>query len=509
MNVGILPVLLVAFSLLVAINVYDSYGISWDEANQREIGLVNAEYVLGKSDVLLTYKDRDYGPAFELFLLVAEKVANADSFREIFLVRHLVSHFFFILGGLFCFLLVKLLFNNKLLAVFSFLLWILMPVFYAHSFFNTKDIPFASMMMVAFYYSVLAWKRPTWFNYAVLALVFAILINMRLMGLILPFGFLGIGILKQITCEKPKVMKFSMIKKWAILFVAMFLFLYISWPFLWENPIGNFLTAFKNMAQFRWKGNVLFAGHIMPSDLIPWYYISTWFLIQTPVLYLLIGFLSLWIFGKKMLINYKTFFNDDKHLFFIFFTICFFVPLMVVIILKSTLYDGWRQMFFIYVPFLMMIVFSIDYLAKIKYGKSIYCLLSLYFVAVAVQMYQYHPYQHVYFNELVSVGSSSKMEAVFELDYWGTSYKEQLEYLECNFPNDTISLNFANKPGELNHRMLTESVRKRFVIANPENADYFLTNHRTGFKKMDGKSVYKVMVKNKRLGEILKIKKDE
>ncbi|MDD2344509.1 MAG: glycosyltransferase family 39 protein, partial [Bacteroidales bacterium] len=161
MNVGILPVLLVAFSLLVAINVYDSYGISWDEANQREIGLVNAEYVLGKSDVLLTYKDRDYGPAFELFLLVAEKVANADSFREIFLVRHLVSHFFFILGGLFCFLLVKLLFNNKLLAVFSFLLWILMPVFYAHSFFNTKDIPFASMMMVAFYYSVLAWKRPT------------------------------------------------------------------------------------------------------------------------------------------------------------------------------------------------------------------------------------------------------------------------------------------------------------------------------------------------------------
>lgn len=501
--------LLVIFSLFVAVNIYDAYGVSWDEANQREIGLVNVEYVLGKSDVLLTYKDRDYGSVFEIFLLVTEKIANANSFREIFLVRHLVSHFFFILGGLFCFLLVKLLFNNRLLSVFAFLLWILMPVFYAHSFFNTKDIPFASMMMVAFYCSVLAWKRPTWFNYIVLALVFAILINMRLMGLILPFGFFGIGILKQITCEKLEITKFSMIKKWAILFVAMFLFLYMSWPFLWENPIGNFSTAFKNMAQFRWKGDVLFAGQILPSDLIPWYYISIWFLIQTPVLYLLIGFLSLLIFGKKMLINYKTFFNDDKHLFFIFFAICFFVPLTVVIILKSTLYDGWRQMFFIYVPFLMMIVFSIDYLAKIKYGKSLYYLLSLYFVVVAIQMYQYHPYQHVYFNEFVSLGSNSKMETLFELDYWGTSYKEQLEYLDRRFPNDTLFLRFANKPGELNHRMLTESVRKRFVIANPENADYFLTNHRTGFKKMEGKSVYKVMVKNKRLGEILKIKKDE
>ncbi|NBK99436.1 MAG: hypothetical protein EOM50_15730 [Erysipelotrichia bacterium] len=379
---------------------------------------------------------------------------------------------------------------------------------FAHSFFNTKDVPFASMMMVAFYFSLLAWKRPTWFNYAVLALVFAILINMRLMGLILPFGFLGIGILSQITYEKPKVMKFYMIKKWTMLVVVMFLFLYISWPFLWENPIGNFIDAFKNMAQFRWKGDVLFAGQILPSDLIPWYYISTWFLIQTPVLYLLIGFLSLWIFGKKMLINYKTFFNDDKHLFFLFFAICFFVPLTVVIILKSTLYDGWRQMFFIYVPFLLMIVFSIDYLAKIKYGKSIYYLLSLYFVAVAIQMYKHHPYQHVYFNESLRFVQTSKLETLFELDYWGTSYKEQLEYLERSFPNDTVLLSFANKPGELNHRMLTESVRKRLVITNSGNAGYFLTNHRTGYETVDGKSVYKVMVKNKRLGEIFKIKKD-
>jgi len=210
-----------------------------------------------------------------------------------------------------------------------------------------------------------------------------------------------------------------------------------------------------------------------------------------------------------MLISYKTFLNDDKHLFFLFFAICFFVPLTVVIILKSTLYDGWRQMFFIYVPFLMMIVFSIDYLAKIKYGKSIYYLLSLYFVAVAIQMYQHHPYQHVYFNESLRFVQTSKLETLFELDYWGISYKEQLEYLERSFPNDTVLLSFANKPGELNHRMLTESARKRLVISNSDNADYFLTNHRTGFKKMEGKSVYKVMVKNKRLGEIFKIKKDE
>lgn len=509
MNVGYLPGILLVLSVLIAVHVYDSYGISWDEANQREIGLVNTEYVLGINENLLDYKDRDYGSLFEMSLLALENVFNKDGFRDVFLFRHFVSHLFFIIGGLFCFLLVNLLYHNKLLSVFSFLLWVLMPVFYAHSFFNTKDIPFATMMMIAFYYSALTWKRPTWFNYVFLAVIFAILINFRLMGLVVPFGFSIIVLLKQFVFERNKFWQIKSHSKLLVLFGVVVLVLYLSWPFLWLNPLDNFFFALKNMARFRWRGEMLFAGEILVSNALPWYYTSIWFSIQTPILYLFFGILSWFILGKKIFSNLKSTLKSDTILFQLLFFICFFVPLVIVIILKSTLYDGWRQMFFIYVPFLMMIVFSLDYLIKFKYGKLIYVFLGIYFGTVLFEMYQYHPYQHVYFNEVLSLRNDNENKALFEMDYWGTSYKEQLEFLEKTFPNDTLKLNFDNKPGELNLRMLPEGKKNRFVVTDCKDADYFLTNHRNGYSKVEGESIYKVLVKNKIIGEIFRIKNKE
>ena len=75
------------------------YGISWDGPAQRILAEQNVAYVMGDPDALPTDHDRFYGIAFELPLLLVERVLGLDDSRDIYLTRHLITHLFFIAGG--------------------------------------------------------------------------------------------------------------------------------------------------------------------------------------------------------------------------------------------------------------------------------------------------------------------------------------------------------------------------------------------------------------------------
>ena len=94
---------------IIAVTTYTQYGLSWDEGRQRLTGLVNYLYVVYGDQGLLSYSDRDYGVAFELPLIFIEKALGLEHSRDIFLTRHLFTHVFFLVGALFCFLLVDFL----------------------------------------------------------------------------------------------------------------------------------------------------------------------------------------------------------------------------------------------------------------------------------------------------------------------------------------------------------------------------------------------------------------
>jgi hypothetical protein len=54
------------------------------------------------------------------------------------------------------------------------------------------------------------------------------------------------------------------------------------WPWLWLDPLGNFQTAFHNMAKFRHVVSMIFMGGTVTGDALPWYYIPVWIGITTP-----------------------------------------------------------------------------------------------------------------------------------------------------------------------------------------------------------------------------------
>ena len=178
------PILFI-IALVIGVLTYDNYGLSWDDARQRDTGNINYDYIFENDQKLLTWRDKDYGPAYEVLLVVGEKQLGLTDTHDIYLFRHLATHIFFLIGALFCFFLVDLLYKNKMLAAVAFLMIVLHPRLYAHSFINTKDIPFVTMFFISFYFLALAFKKKRLVYFIALGISVGITVNLRIMGVML------------------------------------------------------------------------------------------------------------------------------------------------------------------------------------------------------------------------------------------------------------------------------------------------------------------------------------
>jgi hypothetical protein len=57
-----------ALFLVVGLAIYRDYGVPWDEYAQMKVGEVNTRYVLNGNPNLLSFKNRYYGPVFEVLI---------------------------------------------------------------------------------------------------------------------------------------------------------------------------------------------------------------------------------------------------------------------------------------------------------------------------------------------------------------------------------------------------------------------------------------------------------
>lgn len=129
--------------------VLDDYTVVIDSEMQRETAASTLDYILGRSDALLNHPDRMYGVVFELPLLSLERLLGLQDSRALYRMRHGLTHLVFLAGGLGCYALTYRLYGRRPLALCAMGLFLLHPRLYAHSFFNSKDIPFLSLFMLA------------------------------------------------------------------------------------------------------------------------------------------------------------------------------------------------------------------------------------------------------------------------------------------------------------------------------------------------------------------------
>ncbi len=472
-------ILIFFISLLIGLIVFDNYGISWDEREQRDIGMHAYDYAFQHENNLKNFNNSDYGVAFELPLILEEKALKLDDTRSIYLTRHLTSHLFFLLGAFIFYLLIYYLTNEIFLAVIGYLLLLINPLIYAHSFYNTKDVPFMVMFIISFFLAFLAFKKRGLAYFILLGISTGLLINLRIMGIII-VPILAVFFIADLIFEKGK-------KKTITSFILYIFFLLLAlistWPYLWKSPVVNFIKAFKDMSKFRWDGTILMFGHLVRSTALSWTYIPIWFAITNPITYLIIGIIGLTILLASIVKNPVHFIKNTPDRNQLLYLGIFLGSLLAVIVFHSVLYDGWRQMFYIYPPFILIGIFGLQKLSNIKASRYfmpiIIAVLLIDMSGVTYFMVKSHPFQGVYFNALISK-KEQHLRKNFEMDYWGTSYKQALEFILKNDDSKSINIMVANMPGMDNLMIIPKKDRARVkYVSNIKDTDYFVSNYRT------------------------------
>lgn len=497
-------------SLILAAFTFDDYGISWDEFPQHEIGSVSYDYVKGKNDKLLTFVNRDYGPVLETALIYLEYKFKLVDYYDVFLMRHFVSHFIFLVACFFFYLLIYELYQKKILACIGYLALLSSPLFYSHSFFNTKDIPFAMVFIFCFYFLAKFFKHKKIIHLLLLAFCLGILINLRIMGVILLAIVLFWLVLDLILALKNK----TKIRKNIIYLISFCIttvaVLIASWPYLWSAPYHNFIEAFENMSKFRWDGSILLMGEPVSSIDLPWYYIPVWFLITNPIFYLLVGIIgSIWLL-LMVLKKPLLFISDTGIRNNLTYLACFVGPVFAVIVLHSVLYDAWRQLFFIYPSFILLFVFALSKLIETKLKKLSLTLVFINFVYLLSFAISNHPNEQVYFNEFLPKNEAEYLRKNFEMDYWGVNFKQSLEYLLENDKNYRIKIAHLNDNLAYNLYALPKYKRDRIAFVEFEKADYYIVNYRwhpQDYEEEGLRSIKKFKVYNSTITEIFRIKR--
>jgi len=500
----IIFVVLIFFGLIN----YSDYGLSWDEPAQRRIGEISYNYLFKGDNSLKDFHDADYGVGIELPLFIIEKALNLKESKEIFQMRHLVSHLFFLICLIFGYLLIHALYNNKWLALVGVLFFVLNPIIYAHSFFNTKDIPFMAMYLVSFYFIFKAFSSYKWSMFLLAGIATGFLMNLRIMGILLVLfvvGFITVDILSK---WKEKEYRIIALKSILLFLLAFFITLYVSWPYLYEHPIDHLVKAFKNMSKFRWDGQLLYFGDLIMASNLPWHYGITWMIITTPLVYIALGFAGLLvIFFRLILRPIKIFHNGiERHL--LIYLLCFIAPFVAVIVFKSILYDGWRHLYFVYPPFVMLAVYCLHKIEQTKFfwvGTSV---ILLAFVGAFWFMSQNHPHQQTYFNALVNRGEPEQVRHQFDLDYWGVSYLHGIKAILVIDESPVIEMKMNKNSGVNNLLLLPQSVRNRIKVTN-ENPKYFLTEYRThpnDYPFTAEQEVYSIKVDNNTILSVFKLR---
>jgi len=490
-----ISVVFLIYVILLSIGffVYKDYGISVDEWELRILGFSNLKYiaeiffqnsVVGIDKIISVPDLGDYlgqhGAIFALPTAFIEYIFNIEDSEKYYLLRHYLNHLIFLASTFYFFLLVKTRFDSWIFGLFAAAFLFFSPRIFAESFYNHKDIVFLSLFIISLYYGIKFYRLPNFKNAIFFSIAAALAIDIRIMGIVIIPIVIGLTFLKNIENKNNIILTILIFFSFLIFFTILF------WPYLWSSPLLNFIKVFKSLSSFGHLGYNFYLGKYYLASNTPWHYTLVWISITTPIFYLFLFFYGFINWTYKFFKVIKKHINSDSinHLFedesngedLIYYTLLI-APIFIVIVLDSTLYNGWRHLFFIY-PCLLIIAINGLNLIKNKffYKKDFYfyTLFFLFMSHIIFTMYKYHPHQNIYFNLL----AGKKTEKYFELDYWGLSNKQALEYIINNEDKKIIKIGSAGPISlENSLQILNIKKRSRLLISKNSDADYIIDNY--------------------------------
>ena len=467
------------------------YGLTWDEELHRAYGECILKWYgsLFKDASAVNFQTLHfYGGFFDSVAALASQILPLGVYES----RHLVNTLFGFLTVVYAYRLGKHL-AGEAGGFFSALFLSLTPVFYGHIFNNPKDIPFAALFTVALYYLILSYDvlpRLTFKFMLKLGIGIGLMLGVRVGGIFV-YGFAALlwaawalvrmgsggkdggGVVRQLAISGTGILAVG----WCVML--------IFWPWAQTVPLQKPWSALGIFSKFDWPMPVLYYGRYLPARELPRDYLATWFFISLPEFYFLV-LLSGCLLGFRYFARARQEpCSESRAVKVLFLAFVVLFPVLTVMTLRPTVYDGLRQFLFLLPPLAVLAGISLAGLIKSSLIFRIRAVLVSMVLASALltvwDMVCLHPYENIYFNRLAG-GGMQRASRHFETDYWGNSYKAGAEWLLRNYsslyPNgEKIRVANSSRPFLTGYFLAkTEEARRHFETVDPfDQPDIILT----------------------------------
>ena len=419
-----------ALILIAGLAVLDDYGVSTDEAYQRWLATANLAHVRGEPNALPSDQSRFYGVAFEAPILLAERALAIEDKRGVWLSRHLLTHLFFLIGGLFAYLLAKRLFGNRVIALFAMLLFLLHPRLYAHSFFNSKDIPFLAMFMIALFLTHRALRRDGPASFALLGVGVGILLNLRIMGVILLAAIPAMQTLAVVSRHGREEKKRVLVSTGAFALSAA-LTIYVLLSYFWPDPVERSIEYWTTLSSHPAVFTQLFMGVDYRTTDFPAAYVPVWISITSPPFALLLGLIGTAYILATAAKSPLSALRSATPQFGLLLAGCIAMPVSAVMFFDVNVYTGWRQLYFLWAPLSLLGIFGLQWMVSLfgrtRLRKLAYVGAAAGIAAVVVSMGLIHPNQQIFFNFSVDRVTPELLKTQYAMEYWMHPARQALE----------------------------------------------------------------------------------
>jgi hypothetical protein len=417
-------------------------GLHWDDrieqqtfqANRRAFeGLLDGD--LAAARAIHFYRDRYYGIGFHALaypLQVAlqpyvERSAGIDAESSLLLGKHAAAFVMFALSVVIFHRLLRIFVRNRFSAALFTATYAIYPYLFGHGMLSIKDIPYMSAWLLGTYLSIrlvrhqLAGKtRALHADALALLLATAFLASIRLPGLLILAQYavtfaLADRASARIAPPRREIVRLSA----AFVFLAALLGLVLAaYPVLWLDHIEGLIGALRYLGRHPWNHCTLTWGECMPAQDLPATYLPGWLVVKLPLMVL--AGLVLTPFAYRRIAG-----DPLKRVTFLALAFGASFLLVYAIAARTPLYDESRQFLFVYPALFLLACVALNEASR----RWSLIAASLSLALFALDHWQLHPYQYVYFNEAARFLDLDRM---FETDYFGASGRDMSRLLAAN-----------------------------------------------------------------------------
>ena len=505
--------LLLAINIAIGLFLVRDYGYSWDEPLFYDYGdalgyaYSPREWFSGNFDLERSFGSsgddhKTRGPAYLLLahgpVYVLERLGLDKASAW-----HLINFLFFQIGVYFLYRL-SLRWMKPAAALATSALFSWQPLLWGHAFINPKDPPFLVFFLASVclgFEMVDELSGETSNNKKITSVIFPALVlgittSIRVLGPLAGLLVLGYALWKlgrRFFAFVPSLIIYG-----AITTLAMF----ATWPFLWADPVTNFVNVFRLMSDNPTTLSVLFGGEVYRAGELPRRYMP--FMLATtltePVWLLFfvgvtVGFFRLFKQNRNLAtdfreadssnswsslrasLDFSTVRNNIVSLTLVL--LWFIILLTYVLSRRPAMYDGLRHFLFILPPVFIFAGFAFEFLIDHLAPSWLYAgLIFLLLLPGLIGILQLHPYEYTYYNSFI--GGTSAAFRQYETDYWLTCYKQTVDTLESRL--DAPAKLYVHREAYIADYYASENItvhELRGAVHQVLPGDYVLVNTRT------------------------------